>query len=166
MGTRHHIKIKENKEFKLVQYGQWDGYPNGQGLDILKFLSNKDNVSKLKESIKKLRFLDSKGKDKEFAENFDKNSEKGELTEEESFWFNNFVSRDVGSKILGNIINSEDKEILVIKDDGEDWCEGFFTIDLDEMTYQVKYHEHNKKFDINNLPSEEEFLKNFSEDEE
>lgn len=34
MGTRHLIKVKYKGEIKVSQYGQWDGYPDGQGLDI------------------------------------------------------------------------------------------------------------------------------------
>jgi len=32
MGTRHLICAKINNEYKLSQYGQWDGYPSGQGV--------------------------------------------------------------------------------------------------------------------------------------
>ena len=38
MGTRHLIFIQLNGEYKLSQYGQWDGYLEGQGLDVLNFL--------------------------------------------------------------------------------------------------------------------------------
>lgn len=58
MGTRHYIQIQLNNEYRLEQYGQWDGYMSGVGVDIIIFLkkliSNNlindfvDKVSKLK----------------------------------------------------------------------------------------------------------------------
>lgn len=58
MGTRHYIQIQLNNEYRLEQYGQWDGYMSGVGVDVIIFLkkliSNNlindfvDKVSKLK----------------------------------------------------------------------------------------------------------------------
>jgi hypothetical protein len=55
MGTRHLITIVKDGEFKLAQYGQWDGYPSGQGAIILKFLGEGD-VDALKRNVDKLYF--------------------------------------------------------------------------------------------------------------
>lgn len=38
MGTRHLIIVVSQQEVKVAQYGQWDGYPDGQGKRILTFL--------------------------------------------------------------------------------------------------------------------------------
>ena len=38
MGTRHLIIVKSEGKTKVAQYGQWDGYPTGQGKDIAIFL--------------------------------------------------------------------------------------------------------------------------------
>ncbi|MNU30431.1 hypothetical protein D3C71_189160 [compost metagenome] len=59
MGTRHLITIVKDGEFKLAQYGQWDGYPSGQGAIILKFLAEGD-VEALRRNVDKLYFA---GKD-------------------------------------------------------------------------------------------------------
>lgn len=172
MGTRHLIKVKHNDKLKVAQYGQWDGYPDGQGVDILSFLSNKIKVQTLKDSLDKIRFLDRKGRDKEFLEEYQKNAPKwssdpDNRTDEQKFWFETFYSRDVGAKLLENIINFDGDEIVLDKcTDGEEWCEGFYTIDLDKMTFHVRFHEHEETFDINNLPSKEDFLLKFEEDEE
>jgi len=39
VGTRNLTCVVLGGEFKIAQYGQWDGYPSGQGATILKFLS-------------------------------------------------------------------------------------------------------------------------------
>ena len=164
MGTRHLIKVKYKGETKVSQYGQWDGYPDGQGLDILKFLRNKIKVEELKDKLSKVRFLDKEGKDKKFVEDFDSKKEE-DRTDEQKGWFRTFISRDVGSEILDNIVNFDGEEILLSEDDG-DWCEGFFTIDLDKMTYKIKYHSQKGTFDINNLPDEDDFKLHFKGDED
>lgn len=38
MGTRHLICVQHEGKYKVAQYGQWDGYPSGQGLRVLTFL--------------------------------------------------------------------------------------------------------------------------------
>jgi hypothetical protein len=42
MGTRHLIAVQLDGEYRIAQYGQWDGYPEGQGVDVLKFLREMD----------------------------------------------------------------------------------------------------------------------------
>lgn len=39
MGTRHLIAVQVDGEYKVAQYGQWDGYPSGQGVKVLGFLT-------------------------------------------------------------------------------------------------------------------------------
>lgn len=56
MGTRNLTMVIQDHETKIAQYGQWDGYPEGQGLTILSFLEEKENMQKLKELLSKIRF--------------------------------------------------------------------------------------------------------------
>ena len=53
MGTRHLITIVKDGEFKLAQYGQWDGMPFHQGSRILAFLKNGD-LEALEKGVDKL----------------------------------------------------------------------------------------------------------------
>jgi len=96
--------------------------------------------------LKHTRFLDKKGKDKDFLESYDKNAPKwsndpDNRTPEQIKWFNSYMTRDLGSDILVNISNSNDKEII-LKDsidfaDDSLFCEYAYVIDFDKNTFEV-----------------------------
>ena len=50
MGTRNLITVTLNKKKVVAQYGQWDGYPEGQGKTVHEFLS-KVNLDKFKKQL-------------------------------------------------------------------------------------------------------------------
>ena len=105
MGTRNlTMVVDKTGETKIAQYGQWDGYPFGQGLTVLHFLSDKNSVDKLQEKLKLVRFLDI-DVDKDFIDAYNKNcpkwgNEADNRTEVEKKWFEKYVSRDVCAGIL------------------------------------------------------------------
>lgn len=39
MGTRNLTLVRKDGDYKVAQYGQWDGYPEGVGADILQVLN-------------------------------------------------------------------------------------------------------------------------------
>ena len=47
MGTRHLILVYYKGQYHIAQYGQWDGYPDVQGITVLEFVSDPANLSKL-----------------------------------------------------------------------------------------------------------------------
>ncbi|KAI8819577.1 uncharacterized protein EV422DRAFT_533542 [Fimicolochytrium jonesii] len=51
MGTRHLILVYYKGSYHIAQYGQWDGYPSGQGADILDFISDPENLANLQAAI-------------------------------------------------------------------------------------------------------------------
>lgn len=51
MGTRHLICVFYRGGFVIAQYGQLDGYPEGQGLTIVAFLNSAGNIERLKQGL-------------------------------------------------------------------------------------------------------------------
>jgi hypothetical protein len=146
MGTRHLIIVKKDNEIKVAQYGQWDGYPSGQGVDVLKFLRNKKRIKRLSNKLKIVRFYDEEGKDKKFIDGYNKRcgngfKENDKRTDEDKKWFETYLSRDLSTNVLYNIMESKDKEILLANqyDFGREslFCEWAYLIDLDSKTLEV-----------------------------
>lgn len=183
MGTRHLICVVKDNEYKLAQYGQWDGYPEGRGVNILTFLRDFDrdvfekNVAGLSWAI---------------GSDLDKIVEK-----HPDDWAKVYpqFSRDCGSDVLYIIQNNA---TLLVKNDIEFaadslFCEYAYVIDLDKNTFEVyegfnhtplteddrffSLQEHGTEYkpitlsivyNLNDLPTEDEFLEYFKpkDDEE
>ena len=56
MGTRNLTAVMLNGEYKVAQYGQWDGYPDGQGLRCLEFLRDKCDIDAFTNAVKSASF--------------------------------------------------------------------------------------------------------------
>lgn len=146
MGTRHLIAVMVEDEYRIAQYGQWDGYPDGQGVDVLSFLNDKSKTDKLLTSLKSVRLLDDEGRDKEFIESYNKNcpewsNDPDNRTQDQKDWFSNYADRSLGSKILDNVCESNDKEILLKNGIGfagdSLFCEYAYVIDFDKGVFEV-----------------------------
>ena len=55
MGTRNLTCVYLDGDYRVAQYGQWDGYPQGQGLTCLEFLRSMDE-ERFKEQLQKRSF--------------------------------------------------------------------------------------------------------------
>lgn len=170
MGTRGLTIIKIDGEVKVAQYGQWDHYPSGQGIVILRILRKiveDGELDQFKEKVRSMNWLT-----KAQSEALDKTKDWDEK--------HPYLSRDCGGKILQAIhygtleIGSEYSgkktvpiEIIGLVDSSnfaEDglFCEGIFEIDLDTGTYTAC----GQSFQIESLPSEDEFLNQFKKEED
>ena len=147
MGTRHHQKvISKSGELKVSQYGQWDGYPSGQGIEILTFLRD-NNITKYSEEIDKIRLIT----DSEIKE-----------VEQDKNWPDNYphLSRDCGSRIHGLILNGEVPSVDFIDDaEANQWCAAFYVIDLQKMVFTSFYGDESITYKLDGLPTEDEYLK-------
>lgn len=145
MGTRHLIAVKKDDQYKIAQYGQWDGYPSGQGLNALSFLSKKNNINKLKSGLARCRFFDGEGQDKEWIESYNNAcpeyiGDRDLRTPQQKYWAEKFISRDLGAEILNSVANSEGECLLKnsIAFVGDSlFCEYAYVIDFDLGTFEV-----------------------------
>lgn len=135
MGTRHLIAVVLDGEYKVAQYGQWDGYLTGQGNAILKFLGQlggDDNLACFEKNLRRCKFITDSDIIR-FRE--DENSQ-------ETKQFIDFADRDIGSKILYFIRDYELDETIYLRDSitfGADslFCEYAYVIDLDNKVLEV-----------------------------
>ncbi len=161
MGTRHYQVVIDKKGTKRVQqYGQWDGYPSGQGLNILKYLKSGD-LEKYQSNLEKI-----KTPTKNQIEAINKELAKNGLEHEKGGKYYHF-NRDCGSQMHQLIEDGKVKNVqLMTKEEADKWCEGFYTIDFQNNTFQTEYYGISKKYQLDNLPSEEQYLQDCTEKEE
>jgi len=145
MGTRHlQTVIDKSGRVRIRQYGQWDGYPEGQGVEILQYLRSGD-LQKYQSELLKIEQINKK----QISE-----------VEMDTNWRQNYpyLDRDCGSNIHQMIEDGKVKFVFFLQVGEEDWCEGFYTINFKDRTFTSKYHEVETIFSLDNLPTDAEYL--------
>lgn len=144
MGTRHLTCVVSGGEYKVAQYGQWDGYPSGQGIEILAFLRgglNRDvflpNLAQTfqptEEQIK--TWWLEVGHDIENGGGFVDHAIAKQFSKKHPS-----LSRDTGGEILSLIQGSgEPLPVRVYKEFAADslFCEWAYVVDFDKNTFEV-----------------------------
>jgi len=144
MGTRNITAVMVNGEYKVAQYGQWDGYPSGQGKTILDFLRSltKEKKKRFVKKVKAVKELTEEENQKQWVEcgadpdndmvGFDVSKIHTEKYPESS--------RDTGGKILSIIMKRKAGILLNNKIDfvtDSLFCEWAYVVDLDDNTFEV-----------------------------
>lgn len=169
MGTRNLTSVYWQKKTKVAQYGQWDGYPAGAGLTVLKFLQTVD-LKKFKEQLKKVKFLSAQeikdrwkecgADDSDFVGMDVSDKFKKQYPE---------LHRDTGADILNLIYQGSAFNLWDDHNFADDtlFCEWHYLIDLDKNKLTV-YSSGNpvKTYNLNKLPTKKQFLKDLEEKEE
>lgn len=143
MGTRHLTCVVKDGEFKVAQYGQWDGYLTGQGHTICDFvmrrLQTPGGLETFKKRVDSVVEVDEKYIRKALAE---VGSADGSMTMDQSDEWNkkypNF-SRDFGARILDYVFwNPKAKVVLSQEFAGDSlFCEWCYVIDLDNDVLEI-----------------------------
>ena len=148
MGTRNLTMVISEGKTKIAQYGQWDGYPSGQGATALTFLRKIDHAA-FKKRLKSVSFFTKEEIDKIADEDKTTNGRASERIYAEKPW----LSRDLGADILNAVgfgIYGKDsdnkKGIKCVVDKLIDssnfaadslFCEWAYVIDLDKKTFEI-----------------------------
>jgi hypothetical protein len=146
MGTRHLIAVQKNNEYKVAQYGQWDGYLSGQGESILKFFREND-LETFRTKVDNCFF----GTQEQIDEAYAPYSTDGWMTMDQSDAFSKsefaYLSRNTGANILSIILKSNEPLMLSDQIDFANdslYCEYAYVIDLDKDILEV-YQGFNKE---------------------
>jgi hypothetical protein len=139
MGTRNLTAVWIDGQWKIAQYGQWDGYPEGQGSTALNFLRSTD-LAAFADKVRQTRWLN----EAEHEEIYSEFSTNGMMTIEQSNAFKasewGYLSRDTGAKILQAVMDHADgiplKDAHTFAADSL-FCEWAYVIDFDTRTFEV-----------------------------
>jgi hypothetical protein len=176
MGTRHLIAVYKDGQHRIAQYGQWDGYPSGQGATVLKFLNDVNAVGMLRNHrLDGCRFLTNQ-----------------EAEKINDIGLHPQLSRNLGADILDLAASVNTLALVDSIDFAADslFCEWAYVIDFDTNVLEV-YKGFNtepatgrfkdmptdpdseykpvtliKTYPLNQLPTEEQFIKDCEEEEE
>jgi hypothetical protein len=162
MGTRNLIAVYLNGEYCIAQYCQWDGYPEGQGKDVLAFcrkLQGKEVYDRFVRQLKTTVWIEEEKLNQLWKEAGA--DERGmieyNLAKEFSKRYPQF-SRDTGAGILDWVYygnhNLEQLELsngITFAGDGL-FCEWAYVLDLDKNQLEVY-----KGFHQGDINSEERF---------
>ena len=138
MGTRHLIIAIIDKKVKIAQYGQWDGYLQGQGIKVVDFIQEA-NLRLFKKRLRECMFLSSRS----VRYRWKKVGAIGEwLTMEQSNKFRELypeLSRDTGAEIL-DLVHFYEKRKLVnaIGFAAESlFCEWAYVLNMDRNVLEI-----------------------------
>lgn len=199
MGTRHLTIVIQKEKPVVAQYGQWDGYPEGQGVTVLNFLRTVD-MNRFKKRLKDVRFMNKR--DESSLKKFMKKigAENGLLDMDQAKLYYNqypYLSRNHGAEILQMIYDSVGKVVLqnsISFAADSLFCEWAYLIDLDKNVLEVyegfnqtpledgqrfkdlvnveyftgTYYpiRHVKTYPLDELPTDEDFVKELEPKEE
>lgn len=166
MGTRHLTKVIDAEGItRVAQYGQWDGYPDYTGTRILDFIREYKMLDKIENSLFKARFYTEEELKTLYAGY--EMTDDGLWTFEESNRFGlsyPSLTRDTGCDILKVLVYSGNDIPLQDESEFENddlYCEGVYTINYQTRTYTTKWNGFEESFDLDALPTNEDYLKAF-----
>jgi len=147
MGTRHKQSVIDAAgNLRVAQYGQWDGYPSGQGKEILTFLHSAD-LERYQRNLEQIKIVT----DEELIK-----------INQDPYWEINYphFSRNCGSEIHSLIEVGRVKSVVLYNSD--DWIQYFYCLDFQQGHFITSYLRSGEliewSFPLDNLPDLETYL--------
>lgn len=135
MGTRNLIAVFFDGEYRVAQYSQWDGYPEGQGATCLNFCQKLSDGGFRREFEQKLKACS--WATSEYIDAINERIKSGELDDYTRVYPE--LSRDTGADILELVYKSENGLKLRNRINfaaNSLFCEYVWVIDLDKNTFE------------------------------
>jgi hypothetical protein len=144
MGTRNLVAVVMNKKVRVAQYGQWDGYLEGQGKTVMEFIKKNRSAAKLnkfRKAVDECKFLSETEAQKTWT---DCGAVGGEdsvtmaVADKHSALYPG-LSRDTGAKILDLIRGGTVRGLVDSIDFALDslFCEWAYVLDLDKEVLEI-----------------------------
>ncbi len=147
MGTRNLTMVVKDGKIKVAQYCQWDGYPTGQGIDLVKFIQTKLHMNEFKTAIDQCAFIGQSEIERRWkAVGADDSGFVNSMVADkfEQRWPE--LSRNTGANVLELIQNAGVRELADDTNFAKDslFCEWVYVVNLDKEMVEV-YQGYNKK---------------------
>lgn len=140
MGTRNLTCVVSGGDFKVAQYGQWDGYPSGSGRTVLDFLRDVD-LATFRQKVNAARFVTEEERTAAYKP-FTSGGGMMDMNQADAFKASpiGHWSRDTGADILQTVMDMPEGIPLVdsrsFAKDGL-MCEWAYIVDLDSDKLEV-----------------------------
>jgi len=194
MGTRNLTCVVLDGEYRIAQYGQWDGYPSGQGATVLEFLKDKMDREQFETALRQTKWI-TKEEHTKLWEGFGADGS-GFVSMDIANAFKEVhpqLDRDMAAEVL-EFVQESDSPVL-LNDEHEFakdglFCEWAYVVDLDNDKLEVYGGFHQtpapadsrfgtdiaengysavhpaKIYDLNDLPTQEQFEKDLADPDE
>lgn len=191
MGTKGLTAVYIDGDYRISQYNQFDGYPDGQGLHVLQFIRDGMNESVFKKALRNSNYIGEKQL-YDLWETYGARDGYVSLADSEKMKKDHpEFHRDTGARILEILQNH--LEGMMLEDSisfaADSLCEWVWVIDLDKRTFEAykgfnkreltlddrfyflrEYEDHNDKchgvvlvgkWSLDSLPTDDKFLSHF-----
>ncbi len=160
MGTRNLVKvIDQDGVLRVAQYGQFDGYPSGQGVTALYHLRYNfgENIAK---RLGRVRWATQAELDAVYSSLPNVNYLGTDDSKTFALLYPN-LSRETSADILAVVAWSVGEVVLVNSasfEDDELMCEGVYTVDFQRKVFISKFGGVVVEHPLDNLPEPDEYL--------
>lgn len=139
MGTRHLICVFYRGRFVIAQYGQWDGYPENQGVTVVTFLLDPANIERLKQGLAHI-YTPTVEEQDEIGKELNRQAKEHWAYDQMKCTYPS-MSRDTGGKILQVVADAtaEARVPVCLELDfiHDGCCEWAYVVDLDTEVLEV-----------------------------